>query len=98
MSAPGRQYQQVQKRIRQIQGQQVHKQTVQATGKDAVPNMPNTRAVDAGACKDTDCSQGPGSCALPDQHILWALLEKNPGPDMNVGVTQLGTFLFMPDC
>lgn len=78
---------QVQKGIRQIQGQRVHKQTVQGTGKDAPPNIPNTGVVDAGECKGAHCRQGPGSRALPDQHILWALLEKNPGPDMNIGVT-----------
>lgn len=84
-SATGRQYQQVQKGIRQIPRQQVHKQTVQGTGRGTPPNVPNTRIVDA-----EECRQKPGSSALPDQNILWVLLSKNSGPDMNTDVTHLG--------
>jgi len=30
---------------------------------------------------------------LAPAHTLWVLLEKNPGPDVNLGVTQLGIYL-----
>lgn len=66
----------MQKGIRQIHGQWVHKQTVQGTYKDAPADTPNTRGVE-------ECRAGPGSCALlPDQHVLWALLAENPEPDI----------------